>query len=88
VKEWLQWTDEHIEADSMRSSDNFSDAWRKSSFSGYNTNCVEVGHSGDTIGVRDTQNRQGGSLVFSTAQWTAFISGVRGGEFDRKRGAR
>jgi hypothetical protein len=72
----------------MQSSDNFSGAWRKSSFSGYNTNCVEVGHSGAAIGVRDTKNRQGEVLNFAAAQWGAFISGVRSGEFDRTRGAR
>lgn len=72
----------------MQAADNMPGWWRKSSFSGYNTNCVEVGHSGDTIGVRDTQNRQGGSLMFTTAEWSAFIGGVRNGEFDRKPDAR
>lgn len=72
----------------MQAADDMPGWWRKSSFSGYTTNCVEVGHAGDTIGVRDTKNRQGRSLMFSTAEWAAFISGVRSGEFDHKRGAR
>jgi len=72
----------------VQSVDSLPGWWRKSSFSGYNTNCVEVGHSGDTVGVRDTKNRQGGILIFRTAAWSVFIGGVRNGEFDRKPGAR
>lgn len=62
-----------------------ADKWRKSSFSGYNTNCVEVsGLSGDTIGVRDSKNPRGGILQFTTGEWDAFVAGVRNGEFGRK----
>lgn len=72
----------------MQSADNTSGSWRKSSFSGYNTNCVEIGLSGGAVGVRDTNNRQGGILNFTTAEWDAFIGGVRNGEFDRRPGSR
>lgn len=69
----------------MGSADNPTCEWVKSSLSGYNTNCVEVsGLSGDTIIVRDSKNPQGGVLNFTTAEWDAFIGGVRNGEFDRK----
>lgn len=73
----------------MQSGGNFSGEWIKSSLSAHNGNCVEVaGLTGDTIRVRDSKNPQGGILNFTTAEWDAFIGGVRNGEFDRKPGAR
>jgi len=57
--------------------------FRKSSRSGQSGNCVEVATNlPDVVAVRDTKNRRGGTLVFTTAEWAAFIGGVRDGEFD------
>ena len=36
-----------------------SDAWRKSSYSGSEANCVEVGNAAGLVKVRDTKDRQG-----------------------------
>lgn len=48
--------------------------WRKSSFStGGATNCVEVGTSADAVLVRDTTDRDGGTLVIPADAWSAFI---------------
>lgn len=70
-----------------RSGKDFPGTWIKSSFSGYNGNCVEVaGLSGDTIRVRDSKNPRGGVLNFTQSEWDAFLGGVRNGEFDRKTG--
>lgn len=67
-----------------RASGASSDAWKKSSLSSYNTNCVEVaGLSSDIIKVRNSKNPQAGVLNFTTGEWDAFIGGVRNGEFDR-----
>ena len=55
-------------------------AWRKSSASG-SGNCVEVTADGDSILVRDTKNRDGGTLSFTETEWDAFLSGVGAGEF-------
>ncbi len=62
-----------------------SGGWIKSSFSAYQGNCVEVqGLRGDTVRVRDSKNPGNGILSFTAAQWDAFVTGVRNGEFDRE----
>jgi hypothetical protein len=60
-------------------------AWRKSSFSSYNGSCFEVSRlSPDRIGVRDTKdNGTGPVLVFTSAEWSAFIAGAKSGQFDK-----
>ncbi|GAA4206121.1 DUF397 domain-containing protein [Streptosporangium oxazolinicum] len=58
-------------------------AWRKSSLSGSGNNCVEVADNlPDTVAVRDSKNPQGPALTFGPRQWSAFVSGVKSGEFD------
>lgn len=44
--------------------------------------CVEVAISGDEVAVRDSKNPTSPHQVFSKAEWSAFISGVKAGEFD------
>jgi hypothetical protein len=58
-------------------------AWRKSSFSGYaNKNCVEVAPVGGQIAVRDSKDPAGPALLFTRAEWSAFLLGANAGEFD------
>lgn len=53
------------------------EAWRKSTYSGGNNpNCVEVGPGERFVGVRDTKNRDGGSLLVSRSTWAAFIGSI------------
>lgn len=50
------------------------EAWRKSTYSGGNNpNCVEVGPGSRIVGVRDTANREAGSLFVSPKTWAAFV---------------
>lgn len=56
--------------------------WRKSSKSGQETNCVEVGRTADGTAVRDTKNRSAGYFTTTPAQWTAFLSAVKTGRYD------
>jgi hypothetical protein len=56
--------------------------WRKSSLSGNLGNCVEVAVlAGDEVAVRNSRHPSGPALVFTPAEWTAFVGGVQRGEF-------
>lgn len=59
-------------------------AWHTSSYSGGNGGaCVEVAELADGgRAVRDSKNRTGPTLTFTPAEWAAFTTAVRGGEFD------
>lgn len=57
--------------------------WRKSTASG-GGNCVEVAFADDAVRLRNSQHPSGPELMFSRAEWDAFLTGVRDGEFDRE----
>jgi hypothetical protein len=61
-------------------------AWRKSSHSGSNGNCVEIawrqGAEGINIVVRDSKFPGREPLVFTPLEWAAFLERVKGGHFD------
>ena len=54
-------------------------SWRKSSWSTYNGNCVEVAKlTKDLIGVRDTKDAGAGPvLLFSGPAWRSFVARVK-----------
>jgi hypothetical protein len=56
--------------------------WRKSSYSGSNGGqCVEVARNlPGVIAVRDSKNPDGPALLFTPAEWQAFVAGVRAGD--------
>lgn len=56
-------------------------AFKKSSRSGDN-GCVEVATNlSGVVAVRDSKDPVSPTLVFTTAEWSAFVAGVRCGEF-------
>ena len=59
-----------------------SSEWRKSAYSNGQGSCVEVRASVDGVDVRDTKDRSGPALGFTADEWSAFVSGVKHGEFD------
>jgi Domain of unknown function (DUF397) len=57
--------------------------WVKSSLSYANGNCVEVAGLPDAgVGVRNSRDPDGLVLQFTPDEWSAFLGGVRNGEFD------
>nr|WP_084529633.1 DUF397 domain-containing protein [Nocardia crassostreae] len=59
------------------STDSSGLRWFKSSHSGGSQDCVEVAHLGDgSVGVRDSKDPMGSALIFTSAQWDAFIAGL------------
>ncbi|MBX6389517.1 MAG: DUF397 domain-containing protein [Frankia sp.] len=58
--------------------------WRKSSYSSYHGQCVEVAFLDQgTVAVRDSRDPAGPRLLFTAAEWSAFLAGAKDGEFDR-----
>ncbi|GGW15170.1 hypothetical protein GCM10018980_40070 [Streptomyces capoamus] len=55
----------------------------KSSASGQQDNCVEVAPLSDGgRAIRDSKDKTGPILLFTPAEWSAFVTGVRDAEFD------
>ncbi|MBB5868643.1 hypothetical protein F4553_002022 [Allocatelliglobosispora scoriae] len=56
--------------------------WRVSTRSGTNGACVEARYADEQVHLRDSKDREGGQLAFNAGDWSAFIEGVKAGEFD------
>jgi hypothetical protein len=57
-------------------------AWRKSGYSNPSGNCVEAAPLADGVAVRNSRFPDGPALVFTEAEWAAFLLGVKDGDFD------
>jgi hypothetical protein len=51
--------------------------WRTASYTGGNGNCVEVADATRVVLVRDTKNREGGTLSIPADAWQAFTDGLK-----------
>ena len=67
----------------MTTSDPAVTLWRTSSFSGNNGTCVEVAALPDGhIAVRNSNHPDEGMVLFTRAEMSAWMNGVKAGEFD------
>lgn len=51
--------------------------WRTATYTGGNGNCVEVADATRVVLVRDTKNREGGTLAFTADAWLRFTSKLK-----------
>jgi hypothetical protein len=56
--------------------------WRKSSKSNSEGNCVEFRRMAGVVQIRDSKDQTGPTLALTLGEWTAFVGGVKDGEFD------
>ncbi|MEW1588549.1 DUF397 domain-containing protein [Micromonospora vinacea] len=59
--------------------------WRTSTRSGGEGNCVEVAGFAESVGVRDSKDRQGPTLTFTESAWTDFVAATRTGRLNTVR---
>lgn len=61
--------------------------WRKSSYSGNGgVSCIETASGNGLVTVRDTTNRDGGTLVFTASAWREFLATARLAPVSQNRG--
>jgi hypothetical protein len=58
-------------------------SWVKARASTYNGQCVEIASAPGKIAIRDSKNPTGPILVYTPAEFKAFLISVRNGEFDK-----
>lgn len=57
--------------------------FRKSSFCTDAHGCVEVRFGPAGVEIRDAKTPDSALLTFDRAEWSAFVAGVKAGDFDR-----
>lgn len=71
----------------MTDAESADGAWRKSTASQVNGDCVEVAFDDKAVRLRHSQDPDGAVLFFSHSEWRAFLTGALDGEFDIPEGA-
>ncbi|MEU6481174.1 DUF397 domain-containing protein [Streptomyces sp. NPDC047017] len=55
-------------------------AWKKSSYSGHNGDCVEWAEAGNVVAFRDSKDLQGSVISVGRRTASAFLSALTGGQ--------
>lgn len=67
---------------SLTESERRNLAWGKAQRSTNNGECVQIASTAGKIAVRDSKDPNGPILVYTPAEFSAFLDGARNGEFD------
>ncbi len=59
-------------------------SWKKSTRSNGSDSCVEARLLVDAVEIRDTKDRSGPSLAFTSVIWAAFIGDIKAGRYDKE----
>ena len=51
--------------------------WRKATYSNGGENCLETASGSGVVLVRDTKDRDGGTLAFGAGAWERFTASLR-----------
>jgi hypothetical protein len=51
--------------------------WRKATYTNGGENCVETASGSGVVLVRDTKDRDGGTLAFSAGAWERFTASLQ-----------
>jgi Domain of unknown function (DUF397) len=57
-------------------------SWLKAQSSTVNGQCIEVASTAGRIAIRDSKDPDGPILLYTPAEFRAFLDGARNGEFD------
>lgn len=57
-------------------------AWKKSTRSSANDNCVEVATGNSVVGLRDSKDTQGPTLTLTPVAFDSFLTTLKRGTFD------
>jgi hypothetical protein len=66
----------------MSDAERASLTWLKAQLSGSNGQCVEIASTDDKVAIRDSKDPGGPILIYTFAEFKAFLHGARNGEFD------
>jgi Domain of unknown function (DUF397) len=66
----------------LTEAERMSVTWRKAQISTNNGSCVEVASVVGKIALRDSKDPSGPLLVYTPAEWNAFLDGSKKGELD------
>lgn len=57
-------------------------SWHKSSYSGFQGNCVELADAGESVAVRNSRFPQGTVLAFPARDMAGFLDAIKAREHD------
>jgi hypothetical protein len=67
----------------LSQSERASLVWRKARHSTAHGQCVEIALAAGRVAIRDSKDPDGPILVYTKAEFSAFLEGAGNGEFDR-----